>query len=767
MSEGDFGKSLENANTSTDRLIKKFKELDGLVGRLDKKMSGLGSGQSGRSSNGFSLGTDGASFGNIANSMAKGIEGGAKSGADALRMVPHPYAQIGAMALEKAGQAAGGTVRAIGASFNMMPDVNATMSRMSQGYNLAVMNGYSGANNEVRAGMQRGTLAMMGTGLTAPGSDMQVAGILASSGVAFGSSAYASKVRETSGLAKYLNIDNGVAAQSMANVTSGASSSALMRNLGIMTSDPMSGKMYSFKDIAAQFEERVIKPGGKLTAEGVMDSYHRGFLGVSLQNSGFDETQQQMILQSLMSRAKTGKGIDFSNAEEMDKLAADNPMLAQYRLNTSDTKQMQKAEGAYKTGVDAAVGGLEVLNNVAGDLAATFGALKSGVEVFAGHRAGSGVIDVIKSIFPGGGGGSQTMGTAFASGSMSSISGVGGSYSGSRGGGDTSTVVAGDAPSAGGSTPAPSSGTGSGTGGTGGTSTNAKPQTSNKQFSCIKPIKGGKVIADYGVKGARWKGGTHKALDWTIPEGTPVVAAHDGIVHISDNLQSEVGRYIRLWYTGAGQDRTFSTGYAHLSSFAVADGASVKQGDLIAYSGRTGTNCDGPHLHFEVWRNGQRVNPHDYITGEASGTPSASQSSVKGANTSGGDVGTSSTKNALPISYTAQQQVAFSRGNVSGSGKVDYYGGGGGGTSSSIAVDPLSGAGYSPTPTATNYLAVTSQGSETNHPLLKGSSGGGSSPNVQINLTIGRATDTEARQFAQKVKEYLEEDRLISNMGRS
>jgi hypothetical protein len=358
------------------------------------------------------------------------------------------------------------------------------------------------------------------------------------------------------------------------------------------------------------------------------------------------------------------------------------------------------------------------------------------------------------------------MGTAFASGSMSSISGVGGSYSGSRGGGDTSTVVAGDTPSAGGSTPTPSSSTGSGTN-TRGTPTNTRPQTSNKQFSCIKPIKGGKVVAAYGVKGDRWKGGTHKALDWSIPEGTPVVAAHDGVVHISDNLNSEVGRYIRLWYTGAGQDRTFSTGYAHLSSFAVADGASVKQGDLIAYSGQTGTNCDGPHLHFEVWRNGERVNPGDYITGEASGTPSVSQSAAKGTNTSGGDVGASSTKNPLPISYTAQQQVAFSRGSVSGSGKVDYYGGGGGGTSSTIAVDPLSGAGYSPTSTATNYLAVTSQGSETNHPLLKGSSGGGSSSNVVINLTIGRATDTEARQFAEKVKGYLEEDRLISNMGRS
>jgi murein DD-endopeptidase MepM/ murein hydrolase activator NlpD len=142
-----------------------------------------------------------------------------------------------------------------------------------------------------------------------------------------------------------------------------------------------------------------------------------------------------------------------------------------------------------------------------------------------------------------------------------------------------------------------------GTSGTGGTSTNIKPQVANKKFSCIKPVKGGTVVADYGVKGDRWNGGIHKALDWSVPEGTPVVAAHDGVVHTFDNLQSEVGRYIRLWYTGAGQDRTFSTGYAHLSSFAVGDGTAVKQGDLIGYSGRTGTNCDGAHLHFEVLKN--------------------------------------------------------------------------------------------------------------------------------------------------------------------
>jgi hypothetical protein len=238
-------------------------------------------------------------------------------------------------------------------------------------------------------------------------------------------------------------------------------------------------------------------------------------------------------------------------------------------------------------------------------------------------------------------------------------------------------------------------------------------------------------------------------------------------VHIFDNLQSEVGRYIRLWYTGAGQDRTFSTGYAHLSRFDVAEGASVKQGDIIAYSGRTGTNCDGPHLHFEVWKNGQRVNPHDYISGEASGAARAAAASGSGAGTSGGDSGTANTKNPLPISLSAQQQVSFDRGSVSGSGKVDYYGGGGG-TSSTIGVDPLSGGAYSTARApGKDYLATGGGGSSQGHSLVNGGSSGGSKAGVVINLTIGRATDGEAKKFAEKVKDYLQEDRLISNMGRS
>jgi len=746
----DLGSGLKTALSSTDKLLSNFKQLDKLVGSLSKKFNSLGSSTSGSgntgAASGFNIGGGNgtAAFSGLAESASQNFGQKMPIFGEIMRKV-------------------GVGIKVAGSISNMMPDVNATMTRMSQGYNAAVMNGFSGANNETRAGLQRGTLAMMGNGLTSAGSDMQVANIMAASGISYNAdpnSTYATNVRTTANVSKYLNIDNATAAQSMANLTSGATSSNLMRNFGISTYNARTGKERSFGEIAGEFE-RMISKGGKFTAEQVMSSYHQGGLGVSLAGSGLDDTQQQMILQDLMSKANTGKGIDFSNTEEMDRLAKDNPMLSQYKLAASDTKQMQKGEGAYKTGIDAAVGGLTALNDIAGDLAATFGSLKSGIDTFTGHRAGAGAVDFFSNFLGFFGGGSQTMGTAFASGGMSGMGGLSGNYtSSSRGGGDTSTVTAGDTGGGGG-------GGGAVTTSNGSSATNGKKQISNKKFTCIKPVKGGRVIAEYGIKGERWNGGIHKALDWDVKEGTQVVAAHDGIVHTFPNHSgSEVGNYIRLWYTGNGQDRTFSTGYAHLSSFDVADGTSVKQGDPIGKSGRTGTNCDGPHLHFEVWRNGQRVNPHDYINGEASGNTTSS-SNDSGRST-GGDAGSDSSVQPRPIALTASNAVSSSNGVVSGSTGANYYssgGTGGGGTSSSIGVDSLSGGAYASSRSATNYLTVGGSSGQS-HPLLGGTQTGSSKPNVVINLTIGKATDAEAKFFAGKVKAYLEEETLLSNMGR-
>ena len=63
------------------------------------------------------------------------------------------------------------------------------------------------------------------------------------------------------------------------------------------------------------------------------------------------------------------------------------------------------------------------------------------------------------------------------------------------------------------------------------------------------------------------------------------------------------GNFIKLQHAG-----NIASGYGHMSSFAVRAGERVRQGQVIGYVGSTGLST-GPHLHWEVWKNGQAVNP--------------------------------------------------------------------------------------------------------------------------------------------------------------
>ena len=100
----------------------------------------------------------------------------------------------------------------------------------------------------------------------------------------------------------------------------------------------------------------------------------------------------------------------------------------------------------------------------------------------------------------------------------------------------------------------------------------------------------------------------HKGVDIGTPMGTPIYAAKSGTVtHASWN--GGYGECIIIFH-GSGN----STLYAHLKSYAVSYGQSVKQGDLIGYSGSSG-NSTGPHLHFGVKEQDVWVDPLNYLTG--------------------------------------------------------------------------------------------------------------------------------------------------------
>ncbi len=94
----------------------------------------------------------------------------------------------------------------------------------------------------------------------------------------------------------------------------------------------------------------------------------------------------------------------------------------------------------------------------------------------------------------------------------------------------------------------------------------------------------------------------HRAIDYAAPIGTPIRAVGDGTITYV-GWRGNYGNFISIRHND-----TYSTNYAHLSRFAVSSGQRVSQGDVIGYVGSTGLST-GPHLHFEMVKNGIKINP--------------------------------------------------------------------------------------------------------------------------------------------------------------
>lgn len=104
----------------------------------------------------------------------------------------------------------------------------------------------------------------------------------------------------------------------------------------------------------------------------------------------------------------------------------------------------------------------------------------------------------------------------------------------------------------------------------------------------------------------------HWGMDFTAPRGTPIYASGDGEVARADNSASGFGKHIRIDH-GYG----YLTIYAHLSRYNVKRGQKVKRGDLIGFVGSTGRS-QAPHLHYEVWKDGNRLDPINFYYGSLS-----------------------------------------------------------------------------------------------------------------------------------------------------
>ncbi len=115
-----------------------------------------------------------------------------------------------------------------------------------------------------------------------------------------------------------------------------------------------------------------------------------------------------------------------------------------------------------------------------------------------------------------------------------------------------------------------------------------------------------RVSSDFGGRTMGGRAEHHSGLDLSAPSGTPIYATGPGIVTKS-GWGTGYGQYVEINH-GNG----YITRYAHASRLIARVGDQVQAGEHIANVGCTG-RCTGPHLHYEVVKDGQRKNPSSYL----------------------------------------------------------------------------------------------------------------------------------------------------------
>ena len=128
----------------------------------------------------------------------------------------------------------------------------------------------------------------------------------------------------------------------------------------------------------------------------------------------------------------------------------------------------------------------------------------------------------------------------------------------------------------------------------------------NKELKRMVSGYGWRIDPVYGTRKMHW------GLDFTADVGTDVYSTGDGVVEEVEVNSWGYGKEILINH-GFG----YKTRYAHLSSFVVNKGDTVKRGDLIGFVGSTGKST-GPHLHYEVEKDGHKVNPINFFHSDLS-----------------------------------------------------------------------------------------------------------------------------------------------------
>jgi murein DD-endopeptidase MepM/ murein hydrolase activator NlpD len=782
--------SLDLLSDKLAKILGQLKEIDGVAGTL--KSGGQGS---------------------------SGVMGGSLA---PVNTVAKPFSMGGT--LMGMGQSAATGLLGVAAGASMaMPDLGLTIARRSGFYQAGVSSGGMMSHSSLESSVRLG----LGKFSTSAGSDSAVAAMLTTRGMVPGSATFSSTVTAVGQAARYLNMPNEVAASAIEGLTSGPTSAMMMRNFGVFTSNPATGQAMGQGQIFEQLAQR-FTGGRQTTVEGTMESLRRGNLGSNIRNSGLDSAQQALLSQYMIDRAR-GVNMDLSDPNAIseaikrnEEQGISNPMLEQYRQNAKDNELMERATEPYLEGMKAASDALIVLKDAIKTLPDSIYKAKAAFDFFAGDKVGQGTIAATTSVLDSLGGmltsglagygaykgaksllgGGKTDATtspaapakgikapfvkgmgalgAVASGGMAAYNIANGGQVGSNVGmavGTTAGTVLGGV-----------LGSFLGPGGTilGSVAGGYLGGLAGEGIGSLFNSSGGGSTTVPGPGSENWTGaygeqrpyGKHKGIDVGLAEGTPIKAVMDGVVSKAQSGSGErsYGLYVTIDHTGG-----MSTFYAHLSKILVKVGQKVKKGDIIGLSGNTGYST-GPHLHFELRVNGNHTNPSAYVNlaygpggtkaDSSSADGSASSSSASGyvvpnnfisASWSGVSGGSSSVKDLI---------MAISGGSLGSlpSGSVadvpSSHGSKNGSTMMGVQLSkllnnnaPAVGGGEEPL----GVSGITSGGTGSIENSLSSRS---SKANVTINLTIASASESEAKRFAKLVKQQLEEDSMLTSMGR-
>lgn len=779
--------------------------------------------------------------------LVNGLSGSSKSvstSAGGGGVMPGSLAAISTHAISSVRMAAAATaVQGVGAAVSgvmgMLPDTGAVVARAG---------GYYGANIRVGQGMSRQmlqgvTFRGLGGGLTSAGSDAMVAGYLGAAGMgasgAYGST-FQQTLRATGNAAKYLNMDNLAAVRAIEGLTSGQGSGNMMNMYGIFTADPRTGKTYTQGQIFEQMAQRFTAGQPMANESQTLESLRRGALGSNIRNSGMSADQQALFSQYMIERSR-GNYMDLSDQSAMDAMMKkaqaegnSNPFASAYRINTAQTGAMQSAESNYLKAIQDATPAIEAMNAAAGEFAkgalgyakaftdtlmgdnatggavgAVGGMLQTAAGVFGGALAAKSLGGVGKAMTSKAGPGMKgAVGKGFKVGApialVGTLAGEGiksatGNQQGSMGNKLGNALSLGSTGAGIGAmigslfTPAGTA-IGAGIGGligggigffTGGEKNNVGAGgTTDTTGGFSRPVTGGNISAYYGQKGDVWSAGYHKGTDYAVPTGTPVYAAASGIVSKANygGGSHSFGLYVALEHGGG-----YTTIYAHLSQALVSPGESVIKGQLIAKSGESG-HVTGPHLHFEVRKNGNAVSPGSLLSGgipnDASSGAGSNEGLGKGNSIAensansildvvlGGGAGGSALSSAITFStsgvkgnfQTTSQMVASAMGTgISGSNAPVVSSTGRSVLAGTSQPSSVGGEG--------SYigLGTTSRMADAAHRAKAGNLktiGSSSSPTVNITVNVARATEAEAMRLVELVKSHLEEETMMEKVGR-